>query len=60
MLYNAPRLAFFPRHDPDFEHLAQSARVLPPSQAKALEPAQLNKGAQTPKWSGDRDVGLRN
>lgn len=35
LVYNAPRLAFFPRHAAKVEHLAQSARIVPLSPAAA-------------------------
>jgi hypothetical protein len=51
VLYNAPRLAFFPRHRAEFEHLAQSARVTPLSAATAAA-ARLDPSA--PKPYGER------
>jgi hypothetical protein len=49
LLYNAPRLAFFPRHEKDFERLAQSARVTPLSAAAAAAAAAApNPSSQRP------------
>lgn len=49
MLYNAPRLAFFPRHESDFEHLAKSARITPLSPAAAAAAARLDPSPQRGK-----------